>query len=191
MKKVLVIVAMGLFGMAAHAADYEEATPISAEGKGRVWACMLQFNGVSKGVQVIVGKFKTTAYGLLDCYSVHGEHYARNVKVEIGSRLIGLTVGAGYFKIKGISSEISLFNQTPDVILGNYTATHYEAAVGVGAGYFTASKLGCPQFAYNVSFHLNAGAGVKVGMERMRITAVDGNDPGVSSSDDSTDQALN
>lgn len=140
---------------------------------GRVWVCGMQFKGTSKGIQLIFGKFKTRAYGTLACASIHGEKFSRKVRIEINSWGIGPTVGIGYFKLRGLSSQISLFNESPEDLLGRYSTTQYEGAVGAGAGYFSAVKLGLPQLSYTVSIQLLGGIGFKVGMEKMRITAVD------------------
>ncbi len=169
MKKIVLILVLSLLGAVAHSSE----TGVVDAKAGRVWACVMSFKGTSKGVQLIVGKFTTRAFGKLKCASVFGEEYSKRIRVDIASYKVGPTVGIGYFKIHGLSSEISLFNEHPEMILGNYATTHYEVAVGAGAGYFTAYKLGLPQFAYNVSVQLIGGIGAKVGMERMRISAVD------------------
>ncbi|MNT36516.1 hypothetical protein D3C72_1726020 [compost metagenome] len=140
---------------------------------GRVWVCGMQFKGVSKGIQLIVGKFRTKAYGSLHCASIYGEKYSRKIRIDINSYGIGPTVGIGYFKMRGISSQISLFNERPEDLLGKYSTTMYGGAVGAGAGYFSALKLGLPQLTYNVSVQLLGGLGLKVGMEKMRVTAID------------------
>ncbi|MFS4459169.1 hypothetical protein [Bdellovibrio sp. HCB2-146] len=168
MKKLLLLGVLLFAGVTAKA----QTDQIEIE-RGRVWACGMKFKGVSKGLQFIVGKFGTRAYGTLSCASIHGETYKRKVRIDISSYKVGPTIGAGYFKMAGVSSEISLFNEHPESILGKYSVTNYQVAVGGGAGYFTATKLGLPQLAYNVSVQLLGGLGLKVGIEKLRITAID------------------
>lgn len=182
MRKLFLVGMLVLSGVTAHAMETDHeievdvmhmtAEEIDAQA-GRVWVCSMKFKGVSRGLQVIIGKFRTKAYGTLNCASVHGEKLSRKIKIDIQSYGVGPTIGVGYFKMRGISSQISLFNESPKDILGKYSATQYEGAVGPGLGYFSAFKIGLPQLSYTVSFQILGGIGFKVGMEKMRITALD------------------
>jgi hypothetical protein len=178
MKKLLLVLAVSMTGMFAHAEDMN----MDMDANGDVvhaesaWVCGLKFKGTSKGVQVIVGKFSTVAYGTLSCKGIGGT-YTRDVMVTMGGKCIGLTAGIGYFKIKGISSEISLFNADPNMLLGKYKTVNGEAAVIVGAGAFTAIKVGLPQLAFAVSVQLVGGFGAKVGIEKMMITEMNPDTP--------------
>jgi hypothetical protein len=194
LKKLFLVGTLLLSGMMAHAQDLQTDANADAEEiemnlmntdvdmmsaeeigalAGRVWVCGMQFKGVSKGIQLIFGKFKTKAYGTLNCASIHGEKYSRKIRIDINSYGIGPTIGIGYFKMRGISSQISLFNERPEDLLGKYSTTMYGGAVGAGLGYFSAFKIGMSQLAYNVSVQLLGGIGIKVGMEKMRVTAID------------------
>jgi len=177
MKKLLLVLAFGFTGAFAHAND--ELTPmdngdeVSAKS---AWVCGLHFKGTSKGIQLIVGKFNTVAYGTLHCKGF-GETYTQDVKVTMGGKCFGLVAGIGYFKLKGISSEISLFNSDPSVILGKYKSVNGEAAIIGGVGTFAAVKVGLPQLAFNLSLQLTKGFGAKVGIEKLYITAVEHDEP--------------
>jgi hypothetical protein len=181
LRKLFLVGMLLLSGMMAHAEDLEmNGTDVNAMSPdeigamaGRVWVCTVKFKGVSKGIQVIVGKFKTKAYGTLNCASIHSEKFARKIRIDINSYGIGPTVGIAYFKMRGISSQISLFNERPEDLLGKYSTTMYGGAIGAGVGYFSAFKIGMSQLAYNVSVQLLGGLGFKVGMEKMRVTAIE------------------
>jgi len=173
MKKLAVILALSLTGLWAHA-DNQEIQPqgdVSTNAVG--WVCGLAFKGTSKGVKVIVGHFKTVAYGTITCKGVPGKHYSRDVKITIGHHWIGPTAGIGYFKLAGVSSEISLLNCSPEDLLGKYKVAQGEAAIIGGVGAFTAVKVGLPQLAFNVSVQLLKGIGVQVGIDKLTISALD------------------
>jgi|GEM_PF-1402998 hypothetical protein len=183
MKKLLLILAFGFTGAFAHAQDVtpmidqDGMSPMSDELTAQsAWVCGLHFKGTSKGIQLIVGKFTTVAYGTLHCKGFKGT-YTRDVKITMGGKCIGLTAGIGYFKIKGVSSEISLFNSDPSMILGKYLSVNGEAAIIGGVGTFAAVKVGMPQLAFNISVQLVGGLGLKAGVEKLRITAVDHDEP--------------
>ncbi|QDK44011.1 hypothetical protein DOM22_01955 [Bdellovibrio sp. ZAP7] len=172
MKKLLVVLAVGLAGMVAKAetADMSMMTDdVSMQG-GRTWVCGMHFKGVSKGFKIIAGKFKTTAYGMLKCTSFNGTKWSRPVKITMGAHCIGPQVGLGWLKFHGIGGELSLFNADPDVILGKYLAVNGDAAVIIGAGSFRAVKVGWPQLAMNMSIKLDAGLGATVGLDHLYIS---------------------
>lgn len=173
MKKIVMFLVISLVGMFAHA-EMQDFEPLSDEVNmsSRLWGCGLAFKGSSKGVKVIVGHFSTVAWGVLKCHGINGKHYSRNVKITIGHHWVGPTVGVGYFKLAGASSEISLFNSSPNVILGRYKVVQADAAIIGGAGAFTAVKVGLPQLAVNISLKLLKGIGVHVGIDKMKIEAV-------------------
>jgi hypothetical protein len=172
MKKLLVVLAVGLAGMVAKAetTDMSMMTDdVSMQG-GRTWVCGMHFSGVSKGIKIIAGKFKTTAYGTLKCTSFNGTKWSRPVKITMGAHCIGPQVGLGWIKFHGIMGELSLFNSDPDVILGKYLAGNGDAAVIIGAGSFRAIKVGWPQLATNMSLKIASGLGVTLGIDHLYIS---------------------
>lgn len=175
MKRLAVILALSLCGIFAQA-ETPEIQPSSNEViandvsvAGRAWACGLAFRGTSRGFKVILGKFSTVAYGVLHCKGLNGTDYRQDVMITIGHHWLSPTVGIGYFKLAGHASEISLFNLSPESILGNYKVAQVDAAVIGGVGTFTAVKLGLPQLAFNVSLKLLFGLGVQVGIDKLSI----------------------
>lgn len=174
MKKLILFLAIGLTGAFAQAnTEMPSAGDEMNVSGNRLWGCGLTFKGTSKGVKLIVGHFKTVAYGTLKCKSIKGTHYSRDVSITIGHHWIGATAGVGYFKLVGASSEISLFNSSPEVILGKYLVAQGEAAIVGGVGAFTAVKVGLPQLAFNISLQLLHGLGVQVGIDKLTIAAID------------------
>ncbi|MNL39516.1 hypothetical protein D3C87_1618000 [compost metagenome] len=82
-------------------------------------------------------------------------------------------MGAGKFRVYGVAKEISLLNSSPEKLLGKYLVAQSEAAVIVGAGAFTAVKVGFPQLAVEVSLQFLKGFGAQVGIEGMKVQAVE------------------
>ncbi|UOF01259.1 hypothetical protein [Bdellovibrio reynosensis] len=172
MKKLALILAFSFVGMFAHADTTDlQTNQDEVSAAGRTWVCGLAFKGTSKGLKIIVGHFKTVAYGHLKCKGLLGKTYSQRVMVSIGHHWIGPTAGIGYFKMAGVSSEISLFNKHPEAILGKYLVAQGEAAIIGGVGAFTAVKVGVPQIAANVSLQLLKGFGVQVGIDGLHISA--------------------
>ena len=175
MKKLALILAVSLTGLFAHAntTDVVDVQPMGGEmnAESLAWVCGMKFTGTSKGFKVIIGQFKTVAYGTLKCTSLK-KSYTQRVKVEIGHHWIGPTAGIGWFKLAGKAATISLFNCNPDKLLGNYLVAQSEAAIIGGVGAFTAVKVGFPQLAVDISLQLLKGFGVQVGIDKMRISAV-------------------
>ncbi len=171
MKRILVVLALSLTGVFAHA--NEEAVNAGGEmtTQGKLsWTCGLGFKGSSMGVKVILGKFSTNAVGTLKCIDLEGNHFSRDVSVTMDSHFIGPVVGFGYFKFAGLASEISLFNCSPDVLFGNYLVAQGQGAIIGGAGTFAAVRVKPPEIAVNIALKLVKGFGVQVGIERLRIT---------------------
>jgi len=183
MKKLLLATVMAFmgFGAMAHAQEaQEEVQPQSvqaqqddqmmAESRARlVWTCGMNFTGTSKGFKVIIGKFSTVAYGHLSCVDGRGETYDRRIKLTMGTHWIGPAIGAGYFRFQGSAAEISLVNMRPSVLFGDYLAGQGNIGVILGAGAFTAVKVGTPQLALNISAQLLEGTGIQLGFHELRI----------------------
>lgn len=176
MKKLVLIFVMTFVGAFAHAETDMQSndaydSDMQTQGLIGAWVCGMKFRGTSGGVKVIVGKFSTVAYGTLRCVGL-GKIYTQKVKVTIGHHFISPTVGAGYFKVYGKAAEVSLLNASPDKLLGKYLVAQGEAAVIVGAGAFTAVKVGLPQLAVEVSLQFLKGFGAQVGIDGMKVQAV-------------------
>lgn len=161
MKKIFVIVALGLIGMTANAGQRQP-----------LWTCALHFHGVSKGAQIIVGKFKTVAKGEMDCIGLTGKTYHQDVKVTLGGDPVALNVGLGKFELCGAALNIHLFAGRPEHLFGDYLAANGQAAVLGGAGAFTAVRLAPPQLAMSVSIQLLHGLGIQAGINSMNISAL-------------------
>lgn len=168
MKGILVALALTMTGMFAHANDVNNDEMVA---KGKLsWTCGLKFTGSSYGVKVVLGHFTTEATGTLGCVDLEGNHWSRRVHISMGSHFIGPVVGLGYFKFAGLSSEISLFNCSPDVLFGSYVVAHGQGAIIGGAGTFAAVRVKPPEIAVNIALKLVKGLGAQVGIEHLRIT---------------------
>ncbi|WII73300.1 hypothetical protein QJS83_05380 [Bdellovibrio sp. 22V] len=171
MKKLAMILAFSLMGAFAHAETTELDTYGNDAHAMGAWVCGMTFKGTAKGLKVIIGHFKTVAYGTLVCKGV-GKKYYQDVKLTIGHHWIGPSAGIGYFKMAGAASEISLLNKSPEVILGKYKIATADASIIAGVGTFTGVKVGLPQLAVNFSVKLLKGLGLNVGIDKLTITAV-------------------
>jgi hypothetical protein len=178
LKKLALIVAVSLTGLFAHAntdvqAVNEDVTVMNTDmnAESIAWVCGMKFTGTSKGFKIIIGSFKTVAYGTLKCTSLH-KNYTQKIKIEIGHHWIGPTAGIGWFKLAGKAATFSLLNCDPSKVLGKYLVAQGEAAIIGGVGAFTAVKVGLPQLAVDISLQLLKGFGVQVGIDKMRISAV-------------------
>lgn len=170
MKCLMIMLALTLSGMWAHAESMDQMdTDVNVQGK-LSWTCGLTFTGTSEGVKVILGHFTTEAVGRLKCIDLEGHHFSKDVRVSMGSHWIGPVVGIGHFKFAGVSSEISLFNCSPNVLFGKYLVGHGQGAIIGGAGTFAAVRVKPPEVAMNISLKLLHGFGAQVGIESMTLS---------------------
>ena len=158
MKKFLMIATLSLLAFSAQANEGRAA-----------WICGLNFHGESRGVQLLLGSFKTVATGELNCADGVGGVYKSPVRISMQSRFLAPTVGVGMFKMAGLATEISLLNSHPSVLFGNYLVAQGEVALVGGVGAFTAVRVSPPQIALNVSVQLLSGFGLEAGIQRMKI----------------------
>ena len=180
MKKLALILAVALTGAFAHANTTDvplnttDLQPMSDEmnAESLGWTCGLKFKGTAKGFKVIIGQFKTVAYGVLKCVSLKST-YTQDVKVVIGHHWVGAVAGFGYFKMAGKSAGFSLLNIDPSRVLGKYLALQANAGIGGGVGAFTAVKVGFPQITMDIALAVLSGVGVQAGIDDMTISAVD------------------
>ncbi|MBX3018660.1 MAG: hypothetical protein KF767_12275 [Bdellovibrionaceae bacterium] len=161
MKKFIVAAALSLIGFAAQAGEARPA-----------WVCALGFEGQARGVQILVGSFKSVAYGEIRCTDLIGGEYVQPVKVTIGAEPVALNLAIGTFDFVGGAAEISLFNNQPSDLLGNYLVVQGRAAFALGAGAFTAVRVNIPNIALNISVEVMRGLGAQVGINKMRIEAI-------------------
>ncbi|MFN7905159.1 MAG: hypothetical protein ACK5P5_08240 [Pseudobdellovibrionaceae bacterium] len=144
-----------------------------AQGEtGLGWLCGMTFEGTSKGVQFIIGNFKTEATGTLECLDSSGARFERPVRISMINRSFAPAMGLGYFEFKGVTAQISLMNASPDMLLGEYYLAQGQIAVVGGVSLMTATKLGTPQLAFQLSLQANEGIGFHVGLNKMTISAL-------------------
>jgi hypothetical protein len=129
----------------------------------------MAFSGQSEGFQIFLGHFKTEASGTLNCVDGIGGTYSQDITVTMQTCALSATIGAGSFKIAGLSTEISLLDQSPEVLFGHYLVAQGQASIFAGAGAFTAVRVAPPQVALNVSVQLLTGFGLELGVQKMTI----------------------
>lgn len=137
---------------------------------GAGWLCGLTFEGTSKGIQFFIGSFQTQATGKLSCLNEEGREVVRPVMITMTNRKFAPAIGAGYFEFKGVSGQISLLNDDPAVLFGDYYIAQAQAAWALGASVMTATKLDTPQLALQLSIQANKGVGLHVGLNKMTIS---------------------
>ncbi|MGZ3774092.1 MAG: hypothetical protein ACXVCY_08945 [Pseudobdellovibrionaceae bacterium] len=173
MKKIALVLALSFFSLFANAENADnQMIGNNVHADSLLWVCHLGFKGTAMGFKVIFGRFETNAYGTLKCKGIGGGYYTQDVKISMGHKWFGPTVGLGYYKLAGLAKEISLFNLSPESILGHYKVAQADAVVIGGVGSFTAVKLGLPQLAFNVSLKLLFGFGADVGIDKLCIEPV-------------------
>jgi ABC-type glycerol-3-phosphate transport system substrate-binding protein len=172
MKKLLVAAALGVasFSVSQTALATAPASELGLAHQGQpAWICGLSFQGEAEGAQIIVGDFEAKAHGRIKCVGLNGEKYEQKVRVTIGSDPIEAAIAFGDFEFAGRSAEISLFNCAPKALFGSYLIAEGQAAFGIGAGAFVATKISPPEIAVQVSVQLLSGFGIDLGLYRMRI----------------------
>ncbi len=133
------------------------------------WLCGLEFEGEARGIQILVGSFRSEATGVLHCTSTEGEEYERDVRVTMQTEPIGPTIGLGSFRFVGGAANISVPTSSPRALFGRYVVAQGRAAVIGGAGAFTAFHTSNRSLALNVSLQLVSGFGVEAGFTTMTL----------------------
>jgi hypothetical protein len=167
MKQLAIIAAIVMSGLTGF------ANPAHVQGEtGFGWVCGLTFEGTSKGVQFIIGSFKTEAVGTLSCLNPEGTRYEQPVRITMRNRAFNAGIGAGYFEFKGVSAQLSLMNASPDMLMGEYYVAQGQVAFIGGVSVMTATKFGTPQLSMQIAIQANEGIGFHVGLNRMTIEAL-------------------
>lgn len=157
MKKVLLTLAL-VFGAAqAHAMQ------------APAWACSLDFSGTAQGVKILIGHYAFNGTGNLDCVSPTGQTAHYPVTITMNAAPLSPEIGFGHVSLYGQAADISLFNMTPDALLGTYYVAQGQAAVIGGVGIITAVKVGAPQLDLKVSLQFARGFGINLGLNKMQI----------------------
>lgn len=157
MKKMLLAIAMVLGAAQAHAFT------------APAWACSLSFKGEAEGLKVIVGNYTFDGKGSLLCVSPTGQHVDYPVTVTMNAKKFSPQISFGHMQLAGQAVEFSLLNMNPENVLGTYYVAQGQAAIAGGVGVITATKVGLPELALQVSLQFARGLGVNLGLNKMVI----------------------
>lgn len=168
MKKsvIAVLAALSLTSVVAQAAKNEERV------EKPLWECALSFKAEGGGLQVIIGSFKLSGPGTISCVDVAGNTQQMKVKVTMGGSPIAANVAVGHFKVAGVATGIGLATN-PEALLGKYYTAGGQVALLAGAGANFAVHGGAEAVTLNVGVSLARGAGLQLGVNKMRITAAE------------------
>lgn len=133
------------------------------------WVCAMNFNGVSKGIQVIVGHFEFKGKGTLSCTSASGQKAVYPVKISMDASPLAPEVGVGYMELYGEALSISLSHGTPTALIGNYSVEKASASLIGGAGVIRAVRLNNSGLTIALSLQLTKGLGVNLGFSKMKL----------------------
>ena len=162
MKKLFVVLALGLMGLQAN-----------AELRSPAWVCSMNFNGRAVGARLIVGFYKFNGRGTLNCVNPTGQTQSIPVKVSMRAKPLSLGASLGFMDLYGQSAEIALVagaNRGPETMLGDYLVGSANAAIIGGAGIVTAVHAQNRSLALKLALQLTKGFGVKLGIDRLRVT---------------------
>lgn len=134
------------------------------------WLCNLNFNGVSKSVQIIIGKSEFNGKGTVRCVSASKEQVEFPVLVTMETKPIAPKIGLGKMHLYGEALQIALLNGAPESLLGNYLVLEGRAAVIGGVGVIAAVSANDERLAFNVSVQLIKGLGFDLGFRKMNIS---------------------
>lgn len=134
------------------------------------WACNLYFKGEAHGFKVLFGKYEYEGKGDLNCISFSGEKAHYPVNVAMKAQPLSPQIAFGRMELTGQAAEISLFDTSPESILGSYLVGQAQGAIIGGVGIITATRIDLPTIALKVSLQFTKGFGVNLGLNKMDIT---------------------
>ncbi|MGZ3775409.1 MAG: hypothetical protein ACXVCY_08080 [Pseudobdellovibrionaceae bacterium] len=133
------------------------------------WACNLSFKGQAHGLKVLFGHYQYEGKGDLNCINVTGQTAHYPVKVNMKAKPLSPQIAFGHMELAGQAAEISLFDSTPESILGTYYVAQAQGAVIGGVGIVTATRVDLPAVALKVSLQFTKGFGINLGLNKMTI----------------------
>jgi hypothetical protein len=138
--------------------------------KSPAWICSLNFNGVSKGVQIIIGFSEFKGSGTLKCKSAANEKVTYPVVVKMGASPIAPAISLGYMELYGEALQFALSNGTPEALLGDYLMAQGRASIIGGVGVITAVRAAQKDLSLTISLQLVHGLGLDLGFTRMNLS---------------------
>lgn len=131
-------------------------------------SCKLNFKMKGGGFQIVVGHFKLSGTGRLDCVNIYGETESHRVKVTFGGHPVAARVGIGHFHVRGIAGSIGLDHGLED-LFGRYLLAGGQVAIGHGVGASFAVQNPLSGLNMSVSLSGITGFGGEVGLSSFKI----------------------
>lgn len=144
------------------------ASVAAAEGVP-AWICNLNFNGVSTGVQVIVGFSEFKGAGNVSCLSASGAKVEYPVVVKMKASPVAPRISLGRMHLYGEALQVAISNGTPEALLGNYVVAQGRAAIIGGVGVITAVRAADENLSLSISLQLTKGLGIDLGFSKLKI----------------------
>lgn len=133
------------------------------------WLCAMNFEGVSKGVQVLIGHSDFKGQGTVVCKAISGQEVSYPVKIKMSARPLAPKISLGYQKVYGESLKVALSTGQPEDLLGTYVIAQGRAAIIGGVGVITAVRASDKNFSFDLSLQVTKGLGLDLGFSKMKI----------------------
>jgi hypothetical protein len=133
------------------------------------WLCAMNFEGVSKGVQILIGHSEFKGQGTVVCKAVSGQEVSYPVKITMKAKPLAPKISLGYQKVYGESLKLALSSGQPEDLLGTYVIAQGRAAIVGGVGVITAVRASDKNLSFDLALHVSKGLGVDLGFSKMKI----------------------
>lgn len=134
------------------------------------WLCAMNFNGVSKGIQIVLGKSSFEGRGTIHCQSfLTGEQRQLPILVTMKTAPIAPRITLGQMNVYGEALSINLNTGSPEALLGNYYVATGRIAWAAGLGALTAVHSADNNLSLNISLQALTGAGFELGFSKLNI----------------------
>lgn len=135
------------------------------------WLCAMNFNGVSKGFQVVLGKSSFEGRGTINCQSfLTGEKQQLPILVSMKTAPIAPRISLGKMNVYGEALSINLNSESPEALLGNYYVATGRIAWAAGVGVLTAVHSADQNLSLKVSLQALTGAGLELGFSKLTVS---------------------
>ncbi len=135
-----------------------------------LWTCALTFSAAGGGFQVLIGHYKMSGPGEINCVDIAGNTEKLPVTVSFGTSPVAANLALAQFQMVGLATGIGVATG-PQALLGKYYTVSAQGAFAVGASANLAVRGGAEVATLNVGLGLIAGAGAQLGFTKMRIEA--------------------
>lgn len=133
------------------------------------WLCAMNFEGVSKGVQILVGHSEFKGQGTVVCKAISGQEVSYPVKISMKAKPLAPKISLGVQKVYGESLKVALSTGNPEDLLGTYLIAQGRAAIIGGVGVITAVRASDKNLSFDLSLQVTKGLGLDLGFSKMKI----------------------